>query len=397
MIPIDYTNLTRLDLLWVTSFVSIFSIAYSRITRVKGNIIVALFGALLSSFGFCSIICETLFKPFSLAGGLTYGFVGFFLCLYMSDEVRYYILKSIFSRDFLQLLHEKPLINILMESAPSSKIYTLLALSSFLSKDELNRMVNTLPDELDYIRQPGIVNLFPAPINHLLAKSINTPTSVSPIEARRGPNDRAIIGNDDENNNNTDSFEKVLSNIIQSRSIEILSHMNKSLVKTFCSSLLNILQGCDISNSTLLKTVGVTTMVSYVVRHRQFDPFTCRILKPVGHVCKVLSIGCGSMLLFRELISSNKYNRDDSTTQNQSFVVPHFLKLYNFVVKGLISAKIKISNDSVVASFCIISCALSVALGHRLRASNFREVKWIYDIFLTRLIQCYKSIMLHRE
>jgi hypothetical protein len=389
MIPIDYTNLNRLDWLWVTSFVSIFSITYSRIKHVKGDYVMALFGAILCTFGLCSLICETIFKPLTFAGGLTYAIVGFLLCLYMSDEVRYYILKTIFPRDFLQLLHEKPLIDILMESAPSSKIYILIALSSFLSKNELNRMINTLPAELDYVRQPGIVHLLPSPLKNLLSKTANISSNYLLIE------DSGNIINDTTNVQtvlNDDNFEEALANIIQSRSVEIVNQVKNSVLNKLGSTLFYMLQGGDISKSTLLKTFGVTTMITTVASYRQFNPNTYQILKPIDNCCKALSVGCGAMLLFREIYSINRNH-----SSNQNTLTSYFLKFYNFVIKGLIEAKIKITNDSVVASFCVISCALSVVLGYRLRANNFKEIKWIYDILSSRLIQFYKNMITQRE
>jgi len=273
----------------------------------------------------------------------------------------------------------------------------LMALSSFLSKDELNRMVNTLPDELDYIRQPGIANLFPEPINHLLGKSNDLHTSFPLTENRRNiiadaPNERTMLGTD---NSHDRSFEETLSDIIQCRSLAILSNFKQSVTKKLCSSFFYILQGGDISNSILLKTVGVTTLMTSVTSYHQFGPITRRIIKPIDHCCKILSVGCGSILLLRELHSLSTLNRNDSS--NRSILVPKFFTLYKFLATWLIEAKIKICNDSIVASFCLVSCALSVILGYRLHVSNFKDIKWIYDIFLSRLIQYYKNIILKRE
>lgn len=111
-------------------------------------------GLTLLVFGMLNVCRNLAFYPHTLTGAIAYSTAGIYFSLTFSTEFRMFFMSKLLSKEILTLLYNKSLIEVLMESTPSSKIYTLIAISPLLRKDELKVLIDSLPEELAYVRRP---------------------------------------------------------------------------------------------------------------------------------------------------------------------------------------------------------------------------------------------------
>ena len=93
--------------------------------------------------------------------------MGLLLLLMYSETARLWLLRLL-PRSLLVYLYRKSVLDVLIEPSPMTKAYMVVALSSVLGDDELQRLSNTLPRECDYMRRPGLIHLLPEVLQRML-------------------------------------------------------------------------------------------------------------------------------------------------------------------------------------------------------------------------------------
>lgn len=93
--------------------------------------------------------------------------MGLLLLLMYSESARLWLLRLL-PRSLLVYLYRKSVLDVLIEPSPMTKAYMVVALSSVLGDEELQRLSNTLPRECDYMRRPGLIHLLPEVLQRML-------------------------------------------------------------------------------------------------------------------------------------------------------------------------------------------------------------------------------------
>lgn len=142
---------------------NVYSIYSNSITRCSlGKLLISNLGACLFFIGILGLT-RNLLNPFSFFGSILYIIVGITIYFKYSDRVTDNKLLSNINNCF-----DKTIVDLLHDFSPFvSKIcYSILAIvfSSFLQKDELYAIFDSLPNDYDFLRKKGLMNLLTSSI-----------------------------------------------------------------------------------------------------------------------------------------------------------------------------------------------------------------------------------------
>ena len=73
---------------------------------------------------------------------------------------------------------------LLTEPSPLAKLYVVIALSTFVGKEDLQLLIESLPPECDFVKKPGLIHLLP----ERAVKFIEPPPEVASSELAQSHN-----------------------------------------------------------------------------------------------------------------------------------------------------------------------------------------------------------------
>ena len=379
----------------------------------------------------------------------------------ISDDIRVCLIRSLLPKSIKTLLYEKSVVDLLTQSSSSRlsrqpsiiKYFCSLLIYSCLNDDEKIKIVMSLPEDMKYLKQPGIISLLPVRwrvflggsrfnedfhdynnsnryhegdddligVNHNTIDhnnnnttySTNTNTNTNTIE-----NDIADINsipifnlpsamiissadvdddnynlqntsqsttvssfassndatnsnnsvNNSNNNYNNDNFEEIVNEIVRSRAMILLQRVHTSITNT----MMKILSGGDIDDSTLLSSFLVSTSALYCILSmdnysklklmtsssslHHIQNVICALLSPI---LTITSLAVGSAICIRHRHP--------------------IMNLYSQI------GKYKTQVEVLVAITLVTSLAIKLKI-------RIRHLKWMYQIVLIRILETLRNI-----